>query len=220
MSDGSGCAARNVDGKKSKGFIRGYHDLRVYQEAYRAMLLVYQTIIPNIPRYEYDLIDQIRRSCKAVPRLIAEGHSKRHQVKGFQKYIDDAMAESNESGVSLCQVRDLYGKYVNKEECENLVDLYDKISRQLYKLSIAWQKFTKKNKMVAVALLESAVVFRFLAVLPEPSTVSSRATEKRPTINTSISCFNPIILMEPSTKTRAKNIFGFHASFWHVITII
>ena len=144
-SKGCGYAARNVDGQESKGFIRGYQDLDVYNNSYEAMLTVYKEILPKLPRSEYDLIDQLKRSCKAVPRLIAEGHSKRHQIKGFQKYIDDAMAEANETTVSLCQARDLCGKYVDLEKCEKLIDLYDKISRQLYNLSIAWQEFSKNR---------------------------------------------------------------------------
>ncbi|MBI5700734.1 four helix bundle protein [Candidatus Saganbacteria bacterium] len=142
---GCGCATGNVDRNSSKRFIRGYQDLNVYNDSYRAMLQIYKIILPKLPRSEYDLIDQIKRSCKAVPRLIAEGHSKRHQLKGFQKYIDDAMAESNETTVSLCQVRDLCGQYVDLLICEELIDLYDKISRQLYKLSISWQRFTLKK---------------------------------------------------------------------------
>ncbi|MCX5726231.1 MAG: four helix bundle protein [Candidatus Saganbacteria bacterium] len=132
----------------SKGFIRGYQDLNVYNSSYEAMLVVYREIVPKLPRSEYDLIDQLRRSCKAVPRLIAEGHSKRHQVKGFQKYIDDAMAESNETTVSLCQTKDLCGKYIDLAICENLIKTYDIISRQLYNLSIAWTKFSKKKTTI------------------------------------------------------------------------
>ena len=121
----------------------GYQDLDVYQNAYGAMLEVYKKLITKIPKGEYDLTDQLKRSCKAVPRLIAEGHSKRHQVRGFQKYIDDALAESNETTVSICQARDLCGQYLEIEVCNCLVDQYDKISRQLYNLSLAWQKFHK-----------------------------------------------------------------------------
>lgn len=117
----------------------------VYQVSYESMLEVYRSIIPKLPRSEYDLVDQIRRSCKAIPRLIAEGHSKRHQKKGFQKYIDDAMAEANETNVSLCQVKDLCGNYVNLDICDHLIDSYDKVARQLYNLSIAWQKFSEKK---------------------------------------------------------------------------
>lgn len=127
--------------------IRSFHDLDVYQNAYKAMLKVFKYILPKLPEEEkYDLKDQLQRSTKAVPRLIAEGHSKRHQKKGFQKYLDDAMTESNETIVSLCQARDLYSKFVDTKICEELIDTYDKISRQVYNLGLAWTKFTERKE--------------------------------------------------------------------------
>jgi len=111
------------------------------------MLDVFKNILPTLPVEEkYDLVNQIRRSTKAVPRLIAEGHSKRHQKKGFQKYLDDAIAESNETMVSLTQARDLYSSTVDVKICERLIDRYDKISRQCYNLAIAWDKFSERNR--------------------------------------------------------------------------
>jgi four helix bundle protein len=111
--------------------IRSFEDLDVYRSAYDSMLIVHKDILPHVPSVEnYDLKDQLRRASKAIPRLIAEGHSKRHQRRGFQKYIDDAMEESNEMIVSLHQVCDLYGTYVNTRTCKNLIDAYDKVSRQ------------------------------------------------------------------------------------------
>jgi four helix bundle protein len=127
--------------------IKTFHDLDVYKNAYEAMLLVFNQILPKLPKEEeYDLKNQLRRSVKAVPRLIAEGHSKRHQKKGFQKYIDDAMAESNETIVSISQARDLYTQHVDVKVCTDLIDDYDKISRQLYKLGFAWTEFGRRNK--------------------------------------------------------------------------
>jgi four helix bundle protein len=65
-------------------------------------LQFFKDILPKLLKEEeYDLKNQLRRAVKAIPRLIAEGHSKRHQKRGFQKYIDDAMTESNETIVSL-----------------------------------------------------------------------------------------------------------------------
>ena len=126
---------------ETKKPIKGFQDLDVYQSTYRAMLEVFKNILVRLPKEEErDLKDQLRRSAKAIPRLIAEGHSKRHQKKGFQKYLDDAMAESNETIVSLNQVRDLYSHYVDTNMCNQLIDTYDKASRQLYNLSIAWTK--------------------------------------------------------------------------------
>ena len=93
----------------SKISIKSFRDLDVYQNAYKAMLIVMREILPKLPDSEkYDLRDQLSRSCKAIPRLIAEGFAKKHQKAGFQKYIDDAMAECNETMVSIEQARDIY----------------------------------------------------------------------------------------------------------------
>jgi len=120
--------------------------LEVYQTAYQAMLEVFRHVLPKLPAEEkYDLVDQLRRSNKAVPRLIAEGHSKRHQKKGFQKYLDDAMAESNETIVSLTQAKDIYSSLVDVKICERLIDIYDKISRQCYNLALAWDRFSERK---------------------------------------------------------------------------
>ena len=127
--------------------IKSFHDLDVYQNTYDAMLSVFKYILQELPKEEeYDLKNQLRRSAKAIPRLIAEGHSKRHQKKGFQKYLDDAMAESNETIVSLSQARDLYPSYIDIGVCNELIDIYDKASRQLYNLSLAWTKFSKRKE--------------------------------------------------------------------------
>ena len=120
--------------------ITSFKDLEVYRNTYEAMLIAMGKIVPKLPTSEkYDLADQISRACKSAPRLIAEGYAKRHQKAGFQKYLDDAMAECNETIVSLEQCRDIYN--LNPEVINQLVDIYDKSARQLYKLSMAWTKF-------------------------------------------------------------------------------
>lgn len=110
------------------------------------MLIVMKDIITKLPNSEkFDLTDQLSRSCKAIPRLIAEGYGKRHQKAGFQKYLDDSMAECNETIVSLEQCRDIYN--IDKQLINELVDLYDKSGRQLYKLSIAWTSFKRHQTL-------------------------------------------------------------------------
>jgi len=122
--------------------IRSFEDLEVFQESYKHSILVIKNIIPILPKEErFDLADQLRRSCKAIPRLIAEGFAKKHQIKGYIKYLDDALAESNEMIVSLSQVKDIYGNDRIGEVIEPLIRGYDKCSRQLYNLSRSWQKF-------------------------------------------------------------------------------
>lgn len=126
--------------------VKSFQDLEVYQASYQAMMRVFKHILPKLPKQEqFDLADQLRRSVKAVPRLIAEGHSKRHQKRGFQKYLDDAMTESNETIVSLSQARDPYPGSVDVSICNKLIDTYDKCSRQLYNLALAWGRFTERR---------------------------------------------------------------------------
>jgi four helix bundle protein len=127
-----------------KKHIASFSDLEVYKNSYNAMLIVMKEIVVKLPDSEkYDLRDQLSRACKAIPRLIAEGYAKRHQRMGFQKYIDDAMAESNEMVVSLNQSKDIYSAYIDTKTCEQLIDIFDKIGRQLYKLGSSWTNFKR-----------------------------------------------------------------------------
>jgi four helix bundle protein len=120
--------------------IKSYKDLEVYKNSYDACLRVAREIIPKLPESEkFDLKDQLSRSSKAVPRLIAEGYAKKHQKFGFQKYLDDAMAECNETIVGLEQCRDIYG--VGPSICSELVTIYDITARQLFNLAKAWDNF-------------------------------------------------------------------------------
>ena len=131
----------------NESFIKSFKNLEVYNNTYKLMLIVMKEIIPKLPNSEkYDLKDQLSRACKSIPRLIAEGYAKRHQKAGFQKYLDDAMAECNEMIVSLEQAKDLYNTTPETIEMDDVIDLYDKSGRQLYKLSIAWTSFKKDNR--------------------------------------------------------------------------
>ena len=130
---------------RGKNPIRSFLDLEVYQNTYKASLEVIRKIIPRLPREEqYDLANQLRRSSKAIPRLIAEGYSKKHQKKGFQKYLDDAIGESNEMIVSLSHVRDLYSNFVDSNLCDELIVVYDRSSRQML-LSQQHGKISRKE---------------------------------------------------------------------------
>ncbi|TRZ64518.1 MAG: four helix bundle protein [Spirochaetia bacterium] len=125
--------------------IKSFTDLNVYQNTYKASLRVANEILPKLPsREKFDLSDQLSRSSKAVPRLIAEGYAKKHQKAGFQKYLDDALAECNETIVSLSHCRDIYK--LNEELCDELINIYDISARQIYKLAEAWDKFKNSRR--------------------------------------------------------------------------
>jgi len=52
------------------------------------------------------------------------------------------MAEANETCVGIEQSKDLYlSREKDIQLCRQLIDKYDKIGRQLYKLNQAWQNF-------------------------------------------------------------------------------
>jgi len=123
--------------------ILSYQDLDVYKRSYACCIRVMKEVVPHLPEAErYDLRDQLSRSSKAIPRLIAEGFAKKHQRAGFQKYLTDALGESNETAVSLAQCRDLYPRQVNPDISNELIQEYGIIGKQLYKLQISWTKFT------------------------------------------------------------------------------
>ena len=123
--------------------ITSFKDLIVYQNMYEAMLKVMKEVIPKLPDCEkYDLKDQLSRSCKAIPRLIAEGYAKRQQKAGFRKYLEDSMAECNETMVSLMQSRDIYN--IDLQLINSLIETYDISGRQLYMLAEKWRTFERK----------------------------------------------------------------------------
>ena len=62
---------RSLKISKMKGKITSFRDLEVYQNTYKACIEVVTKVIPNIPEFEKnDLKSQLRRSVKAIPRLI------------------------------------------------------------------------------------------------------------------------------------------------------
>ena len=128
---------------EEKQKIISFNDLDVYQRSYKASVIVMKFVIPLLPESEkYDLKDQLSRSSKAVPRLIAEGFAKKFQKKGFQKYLFDAMGESNETQVSLSQCKDLYNICADETKHGDLIKEYEIIGKQLFRLKEAWDKFS------------------------------------------------------------------------------
>jgi four helix bundle protein len=123
--------------------IKTFSDLDVFKRAYNASRLVLFSIIPLLPKEEkYDLGDQLRRACKSIPTLIAEGYAKKYQNKGFQKYLQDAMAEANEMIVHLSYA----GEYMKRDELiDRLKNDYLIISKQLFRLQENWRSLNKNR---------------------------------------------------------------------------
>ncbi|MCH7977909.1 MAG: four helix bundle protein [Acidobacteria bacterium] len=63
--------------KVSGGAIKHYKDLLVYQQAYRAALMV-SKLPRSFPRSEqFELAHQMRRAARSIPANIAEGWARR-----------------------------------------------------------------------------------------------------------------------------------------------
>lgn len=126
--------------------VSGYEDLDVYKRSYSACIRVMKEVLPKLPPEErFDLKDQLSRSCKSIPRLIAEGFAKKYQKAGYQKYLTDAIGEANEMKVSLSQARDLYSAYINVDLLNELIHEYDIIAKQSFRLQESWSKFTARK---------------------------------------------------------------------------
>jgi len=133
-----------MEGGKVKKPIISFKDLEIYRNTYKDSISIMTKIIPKLPDSEkYDLKDQLSRSCKAIPRLIAEGYAKRHQKLGFQKYLDDALAECNETIVSLEQTKDIYGFLLDTNLCERLINSFNISAKQIFTLRMTWRNFNK-----------------------------------------------------------------------------
>src|SRR3989344_5987483 len=105
--------------------IKSFKDLIVYQNLYKAMIVVNIEIIPKLPKDEkFDLRDQMSRGSKAAPALIAEGFAKRYFKLQWRKYINDTIGECNEMIHHLSVCIDLYGSYVDVAKCKELIDTY------------------------------------------------------------------------------------------------
>lgn len=133
--------------RNEKKTVKTYKDLDVYQRTLEAAKAVIIRLIPRLPSAEkYDLADQLRHACKAIPALIAEGYAKKHQPKAFQKYLEDALGECNEMNTHLTLCKDAYG--MDNSLCVELIDTYEIAGKQLYNLKRNWKVYGKEESNV------------------------------------------------------------------------
>jgi len=119
--------------------IRSYEDIEAYQRA-MALLAPVHKLALRFPDYErYELASQVRRAAKSIPANIAEGYSKKQSVKAFKAYLANALGSANEVVVHL-KVAVALG-YVGQADCQDLIDQYNVVAKQLHRLIQRWQDF-------------------------------------------------------------------------------
>jgi four helix bundle protein len=109
--------------------IKSYKDLRVYQNALEAAMIIFELTKRFPPEERYSLVDQVRRSSRSVCTNIGEAWRKRRYPAHFISKLSDSEGEAEETRI---WVEISYRcKYISKEEADDLDDRYDKILGQL-----------------------------------------------------------------------------------------
>jgi four helix bundle protein len=111
---------------------KSFRDLKVYQAAREAARHIFE-LSKSFPREErYSLIDQIRRSARAVKAMIAEAWARRRYKAAFVNKIDEALGETYETQSWLDDAFD--AAYLSKEILDDLDNRYDAIGGMLSRM--------------------------------------------------------------------------------------
>ncbi len=93
---------------------------------------------------KYDLIDQIRRSSRAICRAIGEGYRKRQYPKHFSGKMSDADMENTETQVSLDFAKSC--NYISDDLYTELIENSEEIGRILNSMITNPEKFSPRNQ--------------------------------------------------------------------------
>lgn len=127
--------------------IRSYRDIEAYRRAMGLLAPLHRLVarFPDVERFE--LASQLRRAAKSVPANIAEGYGKKRSAKEFKSYLGHALGSANEVVVHL-EIAVAIG-YVAQEDIQALVDGYDIVAKQLYRLIESWTDYGKQGSTSA-----------------------------------------------------------------------
>jgi four helix bundle protein len=109
-----------------------FRELRVYQNAFEAAMLIFEVTRSFPPEEKYSMTDQIRRSSRSVCSNIAEAWRKRKYPAHFVSKLSDSAGEADETRVWLDLA--LHCKYFNQPQFDELDTRYDQILGQLVKM--------------------------------------------------------------------------------------
>lgn len=111
------------------GNIRSFKELRVWQKAMDAAMLVFE-LTKRFPAEErYSITDQFRRSSRSVASNIAEAWRKRRYPAAFVSKLNDAEGEAAES--QTWAEFSLRCGYLRAEEVKDIDERYELILGQL-----------------------------------------------------------------------------------------
>ena len=117
----------------------GFRDLIAYKFSYQLAVQIFSET-KSFPKEEkYALVDQIRRSARAVPAIIAEAWSRRRYPKSFISKLLEAYGEASETKVWLDFSRN--HDYLESKKYDYFKSKYDEFSRMFYSIINQPEKF-------------------------------------------------------------------------------
>lgn len=120
--------------------IRSYRELRVYQNAFRAAMRIFE-ITKRFPAEEkFSMVDQMRRSSRAVCSNMAEAWRERRYPAHFVSKLTGAEGEADETRVWLEFAQ--ASAYMSQEEFNELDLSCDLVLGQLVKMHSQPEKWT------------------------------------------------------------------------------
>lgn len=123
--------------------MNGHKSLRVYQLAYELSMEIFR-LTKTFPQEErFSLIDQIRRSSRAVSANIAEGYRKRQYPKMFVNKMSDADGEVAETETWLDYSLDC--GYINPATHESIHSRYEAVGGMLGNMIRNPEKFVPRS---------------------------------------------------------------------------
>lgn len=120
--------------------IRSYRELRVYQNAFEAAMLVFEMTKAFPAEERFSMVDQVRRSSRSVCTNLAEAWRKRKYPAHLVSKLSDCSGEADETRVWLELA--LNCKYINRSTFDDLDARYDLILAQLVKMMSEPEKWT------------------------------------------------------------------------------
>lgn len=115
--------------EQTKGAIRHFSDLIVWQKAFDLGLMVFAATKTWPKEEKYALIDQVRRSSRSVGANIAEAWGKRRYEAHFISKLSDADAELHETEHWLRFA--LAHGYIAQSELKDMTGLLGEVGRML-----------------------------------------------------------------------------------------
>ena len=124
------------------GIVYSFEKLKVWLEAKKLVIDVYQ-LLDSFPRFEkYALCDQIRRAIVSVPSNIAEG-SGRRSLKEQIHFLEIAYGSLMETYNQLLIAIDL--TYVTEESVEAIKPAIDAVAKMINGLSNSYEEMLEKQ---------------------------------------------------------------------------